>query len=83
MIIGFYPSVIHRFVFRSFKRSRSNFSAVFMTKNLRLKILCKWTVELGGAVKEELEYRTDRRNGGYAGKILDWAKRYPKWTINL
>jgi len=28
-------------------------------------------VERGGAVKEELEYRTDRREGGYAGKILE------------
>jgi len=28
-------------------------------------------VERRGAVKEELEYRTERSEGGYAGKILD------------
>jgi len=40
-------------------------------------------VQHGGAVKEELEYRTDRREGGYAGKILDLGNRNPEWYTYL
>jgi len=28
-----------------------------------------------------VEYRTERRVGGYAAKVLDRAERYPQWEL--
>ena len=33
--------------------------------------------------QENVEYRTERREGGYGAKVLDRAKRYPERYANL